>query len=205
MTSPNDIHAALLDVRKAYRLLHDYQRAALDAAQYIGSKLGFIYIGGVPNFSNPSPGVEKGKLSNSAWDWLNMYYYDMFFQRKRDDLKFSIFLFSDTGYFLSKHSAPEKDDIKTFSPVEGAGTKVGFLFYRKWVEDVAALMETKDVLSRWFQHDELPPLLRERAVFGKCCDFARVCDEASADGVIDELSTLAKKNGLMLEKINVTA
>ena len=38
--SQKEIEKALVDVRKAYRLLHDYQQAVLDAAKYIGSRLG---------------------------------------------------------------------------------------------------------------------------------------------------------------------
>lgn len=45
-TNPAEIADALLDVRKSYRLLHDYQRAALDAASYIGNRLGLSYQGG---------------------------------------------------------------------------------------------------------------------------------------------------------------
>lgn len=200
MTSQKDIHQALIDVRNAYRLLHDYQRAALDAVQYIGSQLGFTYSGGVPNFSECSPRNERGHLGDSAWNWLNMYYYDMFFERESDNLKFSIFLFSDTGYFVSEHPAPEETDIKTFSPAETSGTMLGFLFYREWPEDVSTLMSERKVLCRWIQEGELPPLLHARAVFGTCCDFARVCDEGSADGVIEELVTLAKTNKLAVKR-----
>ena len=205
MISQNDIHQALIDVRNAYRLLHDYQRAALDAAGYIGSRLGFTYSGGAPNFSECSPRIEKGRLGDSSWNWLNMYYYDLFFTRECDDLKFSIFLFSDTGYFVSDHPAPEKTDIKTFGPAESSGTKLGFLFYRNWPADVCVLMNERGVLCRWIQDGELPPLLRERAVFAKCCDFARVCDEASTERVIAELVALAQTNGLAVEGIKKTA
>jgi hypothetical protein len=38
--STASIEQALLDVRKAYRLLHDYQRMVMDALNYVGSSWG---------------------------------------------------------------------------------------------------------------------------------------------------------------------
>ena len=133
--SQTEIEKALVDVRTAYRLLHDYQRAALDAAKYIGTQLSFDYRGGYQGFTdNSSPKPGKGHLSLSSWDWLNLVFYDFHFTRRlgSTDLNLLIRLFSDTGYFISDDPSPDKTVVSTFAPVELSRTMVGFLFYMEW-------------------------------------------------------------------------
>ena len=137
--SQKEIEKALVDVRKAYRLLHDYQQAVLDAAKYIGSRLGLDYGGGYPCFGNCSP--RPGKIANSTWDWLNLVFYDFHFQTKiaDRDVNFLIRLFSDTGYFVSSHLSPEKADVSTFC-AGGVLTDYGWLH----------LLHSMERGARWF-------------------------------------------------------
>ena len=203
--STKEIDQALLTVRRAYRLLHDYQRAALDAAKYIGAQLGFTYDGGYSNFSNCAPRDGKGDLDNWSWDWLNLVFYDFTFTRKigAKEVHLSIWLFSDTGYFISDHTAAEHTDVTTFAPVENSGTQLGFLLYRVWNNAYDQFRYDKDGVRRFLENDgEVPGNLKDAGILGKCCDFSRLSDEASTDAVIGELVQLAKSSGFPLERVN---
>jgi len=108
-SSKVEIDQALLDVRKAYRLLHDYQRAALDAVKYIGSQLGFTYNGGSPRFSSCAPRPGKGQLNLWAWDWLNIVCHDFDFiseSKEPEVLGLKIRLFSAIQAFLTSKVIP---------------------------------------------------------------------------------------------------
>lgn len=196
--SKTEVDHALVDVRKAFRLLHDYQRAALDAAKYIGTQLGLPYAGGYQHFSDhASPRDAGGSLDNCAWDWLNLMFYEFHFQLKEQNGKYtnlSIWLLSDTGYFISDDRALDKTDINTFAPVDKAETKVGFLLYRNWGSKYyEQLRDTPENFRRFIKNNgELPALLKDEGVIGKCCDFSRISDDKSADEVIDELVFLTR-------------
>ncbi|MDC7218749.1 MAG: hypothetical protein PQJ59_02350 [Spirochaetales bacterium] len=65
-----ELNKALLEVRKAYRIIYEYQKRVLDLVKYISKSLGYQYAGGWSKFSSPSPKNGKGSLDNWAWDWL---------------------------------------------------------------------------------------------------------------------------------------
>ena len=202
--SKSEIESSLVDVRKAYRLLYDYQRAALDAVKYIGSQLGFDYQGGYSHFSDSAPRDGRGSLDNWAWDWLNLMFYEFHFQRegaKGKLVNLSIWLFSDTGYFISDHAAPDKRAVNTYASSEKSGTKLGIVVYHHWKEQYhGQLFDTPENLRRFIEKGELPTLLKDDGVLGMCCDFSRLADQSSADEVITELIRLAKIKGFPLEQ-----
>lgn len=129
----------LLQVRKAYRLLYDYQSRILDLVSFCGSRMGFKYLGGYPKFSDASPRKGKGTLDSWSWDWLNMYFYQFKFEEQvffNDNdknevieykLQLSIFIVSDDGYFNEKSKAKSRLDIENFASVESSKTKIIFL------------------------------------------------------------------------------
>jgi hypothetical protein len=203
--TPREIEASLLEVRKAYRLLHDYQRAALDVAKYIGAQLGLPYAGGYPNFSDCSPRSGSGSLDSWAWDWLNLVFYDFHFLREYEDgkeLNLSIWLFSDTGYFLTDNPELDRQDVSGFAPVEVSGTKVGFLLYRKWEDSYTKFLDDPAAMGRFLKDErDLPEDLKSGGVVAKCCDFSRLSEESSTEAVITELIELAKAHGFELERV----
>ena len=93
----------LTEVRKAYRLLFDYQTKLLALVKYIGGKYGYNYNGGYPKFSNNQPRQGSGSLDAWAWDWLNLYFHEFNFGSKKIDnntkIYFSVFILNDDGYF----------------------------------------------------------------------------------------------------------
>ena len=98
----DDIQQVLLDVRKSYRFLYQYQKRILDLISFIGGKYNRQYSGGLAKFSSPAPRNGGGNLGCWAWDWLNMYFYEFYFgteKQENDNITFSVFLVNDTGYF----------------------------------------------------------------------------------------------------------
>jgi len=204
IASKKNIADALTDVRKAYRILHNYQRAALDAANYLGSQLGFEYRGGYPLFSDCAPKDGKGKLENWSWDWLNLVFYDFHFVKRIDnqDQNLSIWLFSDTGYFFSDSPKADKTDVSTFAPVETSQSKVAFLLYGQWKNEFNAFKDSREEVRRFLETDnELPRLLKAGGVIGRCCDFSQISDEDSADVLLDELVQFGRANRFPLERV----
>lgn len=196
------IKEALVDVRKAYRLLHDYQRAALDTVKYVATQLGFEYWDGGPNFSWTAPRGSSSQLFDRwAWDWLNLVFYDFTFSRgtsKESSVFLSIWLISDTGYFMSEDANGRKTDVDRFAPPEKSATVVAFIFFRDWPgnfhDDRAAvrtLLETRG---------KLPKRLEDSEVWAQCYDFAEMADAESADAVIGKLEAFAKSKDFPVER-----
>lgn len=133
---PN-VNATLLEVRKAYRLLFEYQTRILDLMRFISGSFNFDYKGGYPKFSNSGPNNGKGKLTCSAWDWLNMYCYTFKFETKKEkqgEINFSIFLVNDTGYYEKVKENEEKNEkkisktkVSAFENSESSETKLIFV------------------------------------------------------------------------------
>ena len=129
----------LSQVRKAYRLLYDYQARILDLVSYCGSKMKFSYNGGISKFSNVTPRNGKGNLGLWSWDWLNMYFYQFQFKEQMihgNNLYFSIFLVSDSGYFEEGSNAEGKIDIDDFLSPEKSTTKLLFLVGKNGLKDM---------------------------------------------------------------------
>jgi hypothetical protein len=126
-----NLDAALNDVRKAYRLLYDYQRRMLNLMKFIGGKYRRIYDGGHVKFGNSTPRNGGGNLNLMAWDWLSMYYYEFHFQPVQasgQTVHFSVFLMSDTGYFEArKDKNIHQKTVSEYIDVEKSESKLIFV------------------------------------------------------------------------------
>ena len=206
-SSQPEIERALVDVRRAYRLLHDYQRAALDAVNYLGAQLGLTYRGGWPKFSGCAPRNGRGSLDCWAWDWLNLVFYDFDFTwtAAGEEFYLSVSLVSDTGYYLRQDPAAERTDVGAFAPAEVSATKVGFLLYRQWEDEYNRFKEDPEEFRRFFANDgELPEDIQAAGLVGKSADFSRLADQESADALIAELVHRARQHGYPLARIRKT-
>lgn len=133
----NEFNQTLTDVRKAYRLLFDYQTRIRGLVSYIKDIYNLQYAGGYSKFS-----AKQNEGSNSlekwAWDWLNMYYYEFHFQPKTIEGKlsnFSIFHLADSGYFDAKFGEKEnlkKLNVTEFNDVQSSRTKLIFVAGTDW-------------------------------------------------------------------------
>ena len=201
-STPAGIEAALLDVRKAYRLLHDYQRMVMDALDYVGTQFGLTYLGGWPKFSGAMPRPGRGGLDYLAWDWLNMMAYDFHFTREIEEgktLMVSMLLISDTGYYCSKEEALEQIDPADFLPLEQSGTKIGFVIsVKEWRPE---FMEDRAAMRAFIETGgKLPSEFEGKGIVTRCYDLARLMSEDSTNGLIDELIAVAKKAHIPLQR-----
>lgn len=109
-TTSENLSKALLDVRRAHRILYAYQRRMSDLAYFIKCKLGMPDFYGFKHFSNPIYGRSKGHSRLNiwhnmwAWDYLYSYLFEYYLgvQKTSDEAyeyKFSLIQYSDTGYF----------------------------------------------------------------------------------------------------------
>ena len=134
----SNVHEALIDVRKAYRLLADYQRKVLDLVGFIGDSFGRNYSGGYSKYGAPTPRNGQGRLDRWSWDWLTMYFYEFHFGTEKvanDDIVFSVFVVSDTGYYNEKYNNQRLDKRETerFTNPKESETKLIFLIGKnKW-------------------------------------------------------------------------
>lgn len=115
-----------LEVRKAYRLLFDYQRRILDLMKFIGETYNLSYTNGKPLFS----GRGSNNLNNWAWDWIYMYCYDFRFGGKEKDnpIQFSVILKNDSGYYdANLENKISALNIEQFTAVEDSKTELIFI------------------------------------------------------------------------------
>lgn len=194
----------LLDVRKAYRLLHDYQRLVLDAVNYIGRQLELDYVGGWPKFSDATPRPGKGSFDCWAWDWLNFMEYDFHFTKTTSDnrtIYFSALLISDSGYFSSPDTNEDATDTSNFLPAEQSQSLLGIVMcHSDWPAPL--FMEDRAEMKRFIEtKGELPPDLTAAGVVAKCFPLTRLATESEASRLVDEIVLFAKSHKIPLSRV----
>lgn len=146
-TTTENLSKALLDVRRAHRILYAYQRRMSDLAYFIKCKLGMREFRGFKHFSNPIYGPSKGHSRLSiwhdmwAWDYLYSYLFEYHLgeQKTSDELhdyKLSLIQYSDTGYFDREEEEEEEEEatrleLEKFKPEEKSGSKLLFFLEYK--------------------------------------------------------------------------
>lgn len=202
--STPEIEAVLVDVRRAYRLLHDYQRMVLDAVDYLAKQLGMNYRGGWPKFSDASPKPGKGGLDFWSWDWLNMVFYEFHFGsplQPEGYPRMSVLLISDSGYFCTDATDADQTDITTFLPPERSQTYIGFLISgSKWPHP--GFMDTQVGMKTFIEGGgRLPLEYAAEGLVGRCWNLSRLLTEEGTDEVIDDLLAAAVKAKIALRRI----
>lgn len=188
---PQEIKRTLLEARKAYRFLYDYQKRILDLVSFIGGKYGFRYKGGYSKFSNSSPKDGKGLLTNWAWDWLNLYYYEFNFEPMQigtDKIHFSVFVLNDTGYFDARNEKEaNKINTSSFRSVEESESKLIFVVGKNmwngwgmnWDEPAFLSQTSGDKLAgedkMVFKHYSLEEFENEEKAMACIRDFEKFC------------------------------
>lgn len=127
----------MTDVRKAYRLLFEYQTRLLALVKFIGGKYGFDYHGGYPRFSNNQPRQGSGSLDFWAWDWLNLYFHEFRFTTNENHISFSVFALNDDGFYQSCQEAgcaQDKLNTQEFKLPEQSNSKLILVAsYQSWI------------------------------------------------------------------------
>ncbi len=133
----NDITAIenmLADVRRAHRLIFEYQKRMLDLMQLVRNKYDFLNSpAGKKHFSMPLHNTEKFSKDNKdaninifekmwAWDFIYSYEMEYYFGEKTNENNgskcyMSIFQITDNGFYLKdgfekEHERIVPDDLK---------------------------------------------------------------------------------------------
>ena len=135
----DDFNIALCDVRKAHRLIYEYQRKMLDLTFLINERLGFHDYGGNMLFCNCNP-ISTSRYpyynlniwnDTCAWSFLNSYVFEYYFGNKNDtpNIQMSIVQVSDTGYF--DNDTDKSHELSTFASEEKSVSKLIFVVEKK--------------------------------------------------------------------------
>lgn len=120
----------LCEVRKAHRLIYEYQRRMQDLSWFISNKLGFDEYKGWKKFSKPLKSSNKINVNNCSWDWIYSYVYEYCFGEQTvndNSWKLSIIQVSDTGYYQNRGNDAKQTQLQTFASADKSESKI--LFY----------------------------------------------------------------------------
>lgn len=179
-TTKENLRKALLDVRRAHRILYAYQRRMLDLATFIRHRLtknSDLAVNGFKHFSDPVPG-SRNNISPLqkmwAWDFLYSYLFEYYLGEKETDDGFvyalSLIQYSDTGYFDQEEEGTRLE-LEKFKPEEESSSKLlFFLEYKpkdsKWEWGNGTSLE-KIVLDKKIGRKEHEEEVRDTATRGK--------------------------------------
>lgn len=136
-TTTENLSKALLDVRRAHRILYAYQRRMSDLAYFIKRKLDMPKFRGFKHFSRPiskSSGYLTIWHDMWAWDYLYSYLFEYYLgeQKTSDEAyeyKLSLIQYSDTGYF--DQDGQKRGRISEFGSEEESSSKLLFFLEYK--------------------------------------------------------------------------
>jgi len=201
----NGINEILLEVRKSYRVLFEYQKRILDLVDYIAKNLNFEYNGGFSKFSDNSPRNGSGSLDSWAWDWLSMYYYEFHFKNKvinndknKDTIYFSLFILNDDGYFQAKKEQNiARTSVSKFVDVEKSNSKLIFVVGKNYWNSLGQNWDDLNFILK--DHDVKRKSENEYMIFKS---FSLECfeNEDHAKKSILEFEKLCQENNI---KINI--
>ena len=129
---------ALIEVRKAHRLVESFQERMLSLVNYIATRLDFHQLEGIKHFSAPiSPfrGGDHLKIHHTlwAWDWCYSYLFEYYVGNlDLDDsssINLSIIQYADTGFFENENE--DRTALEFFASPEESGSKL--LFFMEYV------------------------------------------------------------------------
>ena len=212
-TTSENLSKALLDVRRAHRILYAYQRRMSDLAYFIKCKLGMPDFYGFKHFSNPIHGRRKGhsrlKIWHDmwAWDYLYSYLFEYYLGEKEaddklHDYKLSLIQYSDTGYF--DQDGQRRCRISEFGSEDESGSKLlFFLEYKpkdsKWEWKDGPHME-RIVLDKEFGRKEHTKTFRSTATGVKqiLCSFPleRFINMEATLEVLREFRSYCREKGI---------
>lgn len=137
-----DLREQLLNVRKAHRLLKEYQQAMLEIVFKISDDLNLPIIGGNAPFSWHLRSTRKDEYVDFsirremwAWDYLPSYLFEYYFGEHEIEgnkrFSLSVFQVSDTGF----KNTENRLELNDFQGVEAASSCLVFLLELKYKEN----------------------------------------------------------------------
>ena len=125
------LKVAFCEVRKAHRLIYEYQRRMQDLSWFIKNKLGFDQYTGWKKFSYPLNSRHTIRVDNWSWDWIYTYMYEYHLgeqsnKKNENSWKCSVIQISDTGFFKKQKDGAERTQVNTFAPADESESKLIF-------------------------------------------------------------------------------
>ena len=135
-----------------------------------------------------------------------MVFYEFHFHRELADgreLRLSIFLISDSGYFSSERGNIEKTEVAAFASSESSVSKVGFIFSASGWPNIGFLNANEEI-QRFIESGRLNPEHEAEGYLARCYDIAQLLTEQGADAIIHEflgiISPFANASAAGVEK-----
>jgi hypothetical protein len=214
--SKNELEAALCDVRKAHRLLYQYQKRVLDLVLYVREKFNLPEFAGVRRFCSPI-GSRSGlkteydekllRLPKNMWAWDFLYSYQFeFYLGLRDiekkQISVSIIEVSDSGYYESQQPNKTKTNISSFKNAESSCTCLIFacetINNKKKDNYSWDILESTDILLSG-QDEYLKKTKDDNYFIAKKFDLSEFSNQESTDNVLEEFSKFVEsKTGVRL-------
>lgn len=204
-----EFEKALIDVRKAHRLIFKYQEKMLDLINYIKSRLDFPEFIGKKHFSNSigakrsGSGMQRIWHNMWAWDFIYPYVYEYYLgdlRLEKYDCNLSIIQYSDTGYFDQKDEEISPVDVEEFIVEEQAVSKILFILeavlknHKTWKWDKDDFIMNKLYASSSHKADVLENNNSKLVLYSFPLSY--FIDENSTYNALNEFCTYCKENGI---------
>ena len=210
---------ALVEVRKAHRLVESFQERMISLVNFIALRLDFHQMEGVKHFSNPVyqyRGGEHLKVNsrNWAWDFIYPYLFEYYvgdYQAEDGSLLYlSIIQYADTGYFETENE--DRTAVESFATPEESGSKLLFFMERKPKGVKKEVWETYGFTQQYVMNKEYGSIHHTATVLepkgpGKnqlllySIPLERFADEKSSIAAIKEYIAFLAKNGISLKLV----
>lgn len=209
---------ALVEVRKAHRLVESFQERMLSLVSFVAKRLDFHGMEGVKHFSNPIyqyRGGEHLKVQprNWAWDFVYPYLFE-YYVGDHDSadgslLYLSIIQYADTGFFENDNE--DRTSVESFATPEESGSKLLFFMERK-PKGIKEVWATYDYTREYVLNKEYGSIRHKETVLepkgpGKnklllySIPLERFADERSTLAAIKEYLAFLAKHGIELQLV----
>lgn len=209
---------ALIEIRKAHRLVESFQERMLSLVSFIAKRLDFHEMDGVKHFSNPINPYRGGdhlKVNprNWAWDFVYPYLFEYYVgghdSANGSILYLSIIQYADTGYFENDNE--DRTSVESFATPEDSGSKLLFFMEQK-PKGIKEVWATFDYTREYVLNKEYGSIRHKETVLepkgpGKnklllySIPLERFADEKSTLTAIKEYITFLAKNGIFIELV----
>lgn len=135
----DEISKALIDVRKAYRLVYLYTASILDAVQRISQEFNCKFYVWTPHYYSNSPRITTSPFPPSRWAWDMIPFYNPLFlflyegadsnTQKKGDWMLEISIETDSSATDKFSECEEEPNPLDFEPPEKAESNLYLRFY----------------------------------------------------------------------------
>ena len=188
-----ELNDAFLNIRKAHRLIYEYQRRMQDLAWYIKNKLSLPAYEGYKHFSLPLSSRHTIHPDNWSWDWIYTYLYEYHLGSiciDNNEIKLSLFQVSDNGFYKSTSESKHQTQVDSFAAAEKSDSLLTFY----------AVIKQNDTECRECDYDRVCATIPQISKSDNCVEIyypvplQRFANEESTIDVLKEFVKYCKDN-----------